>query len=182
MGSHSKLVAQQNIFLQFTKFLLILTSISALSSCGTEKQSLPDRVIPQEYKGETGSFSDTPNAKDLPLLTQKKGWIGDPYANVEKKKADEARMKECEKPLLISSFAKSGCGELTFKIFQADLNTGECRALGYWNDDIGQEQIGIFNICGLRQGLTYTNSLEVGPPITYESAFGMRTVLSFSSP
>lgn len=73
------------------------------------------------------------------------------------------------------------CGKLSFSIFQADNNTGDCLALGYWNDRNGVEQVGAFFECGLEEGMRYTATVRVGNNYTYTNNFGSKkTVLSFS--
>lgn len=73
------------------------------------------------------------------------------------------------------------CGKLSFSIFQADKNTGDCLALGYWNDRNGSEQVGAFFECGLEEGMRYTATVRVGNDYTYTNNFGSKkTVLSFS--
>lgn len=73
------------------------------------------------------------------------------------------------------------CGKLSFSIFQADNNTGDCLALGYWNDRNGNEQVGAFFECGLEEGMRYTATVRVGNDYTYTNNFGSKkTVLSFS--
>jgi hypothetical protein len=73
------------------------------------------------------------------------------------------------------------CGKLSFSIFQSDKNTGDCLALGYWNDRNGNEQVGAFFECGLEEGMRYTATVRVGNDYTYTNNFGSKmTVLSFS--
>jgi len=73
------------------------------------------------------------------------------------------------------------CGTLSFEIFQADQNTGDCMALGYWTDRNGVEQVGAFFGCGFEEGLSYEEVLVVGNPYTYTNTFGTEnTVVSFS--
>ena len=73
------------------------------------------------------------------------------------------------------------CGKLSFSIFQADKNTGDCLALGYWNDRNGNEQVGAFFNCGLEEGMSYSATVRVGNDYTYTNNFGAeKTVISFS--
>jgi hypothetical protein len=73
------------------------------------------------------------------------------------------------------------CGKLSFSIFQADKNTGDCLALGYWNDRNGSQQVGAFFSCGLEEGLRYSTTVRVGNDYTYTTNAGtQKTVISFS--
>jgi hypothetical protein len=73
------------------------------------------------------------------------------------------------------------CGKLSFSIFQADKNTGDCLALGYWNDRNGSQQVGAFFSCGLEEGSSYTAAVKVGNPYTYTNSYNVeKTVISFS--
>jgi hypothetical protein len=73
------------------------------------------------------------------------------------------------------------CGTLSFEIFQADNATGDCLALGYWNDRNGVEQVGAFFHCGLEEGLSYTATVRVGRDYTYTNNYGAtKSVVSFS--
>lgn len=75
------------------------------------------------------------------------------------------------------------CGKLTFEVFQADMNTGACMALGWWRDKNGVEQVGAFYFCNLEEGLTYSTNVKVGSETTYTNSFGVeKTVISFTDP
>jgi hypothetical protein len=72
------------------------------------------------------------------------------------------------------------CGELTFTVFQADLNTGDYRALAWWTDENGNRQLGMFMIDGLEEGSTYTMKVSVGRETTYTNELGAeKTVVTF---
>lgn len=96
--------------------------------------------------------------------------------------SNTAKTNACEKKLQITeNTAQYGdCGTLTFKVFQADLNTGDYRALAWWTDANGNEKLGMFMIGGLTEGATYTMSVSVGRETTYTTELGSEnTVTTF---
>lgn len=82
----------------------------------------------------------------------------------------------------INSAIYGQCGKLRFEIFQADQNTGDCLALGWWTDKNGVQQVGAFRFCGLEDGSTYDTNVSVGTEFSYTNNFGVdKTVIGFNS-
>jgi hypothetical protein len=80
-----------------------------------------------------------------------------------------------------SSAEPGECGNLDFEVFQADTNTGDCMALGWWVDANGVQQVGAFRFCGLSAGYAYSETVSVGRDFTYVNNFGVeKTVLTFT--
>ena len=95
---------------------------------------------------------------------------------------DSSKYASCTGKLktTINSAAYGDCGELSFEIFQADANTGDCMALGWWTDKNGNQQVGAFMFCGLEEGSSYTEPVSVGTDTTYTNNYGVdKTVISF---
>lgn len=108
-------------------------------------------------------------------------YLGDKCAQKDYVSTNES-VDSCKGKLLITanSAEYGDCGTLTFTIFQADLNTGDYRALGWWTDKNGNEQVGMFMIAGLQEGSTYTAKVSVGRETTYTNDFGAeKTVVTF---
>lgn len=73
------------------------------------------------------------------------------------------------------------CGMLSFSIFQADLNTGACQALGNWTDANGVSRVAIFAGCGFVENNSYRLPVILGNNVTYTTRLGSQnTVVSFS--
>jgi hypothetical protein len=73
------------------------------------------------------------------------------------------------------------CGMLSFSIFQADLNTGACQALGNWTDANGVSRVAIFAGCGFVENNSYRLPVVLGNNVTYTTRLGSQnTVVSFS--
>ena len=84
--------------------------------------------------------------------------------------------------ITVNSATYGDCGKLRFEVFQADKNTGDCLALGWWNDKNGVQQVGAFRFCGLEEGYSYNTEVTVGTEYTYTNNFGVeKTVLGFNS-
>ena len=95
----------------------------------------------------------------------------------------------CNQSLKIDELGDNefACGILSVEVFQSDLNTGECRFLGNWNDKSENEKFGLFEYCGtftagsFKEGQTYTIAVIVGKPVDYKTRLGTNNrVLSFT--
>lgn len=82
--------------------------------------------------------------------------------------------------ITVNSARYGDCGNLTFTVFQADLNTGDYGALAWWTDKNGNRQLGMFMIGGLQEGSTYSMKVSVGRETTYTNELGAeKTVVTF---
>jgi hypothetical protein len=100
-----------------------------------------------------------------------------------------SRYLTCNTSLKISEFdfTPGECGKTEIEVFQSDLSTGECNALGYWTDLNGNEKIGVFEYCGaynpgsLSENSTYSLKVRVSGTTSYMTKLGYQNeVLSFS--
>ena len=120
------------------------------------------------------------------LLCERDGKIGTAKcdtADFDSSKYSSSEFCKSQKLKITSNDNEPGvsCGTLRFSIFQADQNTGDCLALGYWNDRNGVQQVGAFFSCGLEEGMSYNAAVTVGNPYTYTNSYGaQKTVVSFS--
>jgi hypothetical protein len=109
-------------------------------------------------------------------------YIGSACVKNDVKSSPSKEVDTCDKNLsLTENTANYGdCGKLTFTVFQADLNTGDYRALAWWTDKNGNRQLGMFMIGGLQEGATYTMNVSVGRETTYTNELGAeKTVVTF---
>lgn len=109
-------------------------------------------------------------------------YIGSACVKNDVKSSPSKEVDTCDKNLSITENTSSygDCGKLTFTVFQADLNTGDYRALAWWTDNNGNRQLGMFMIGGLQEGATYTMNVSVGRETTYTNELGAeKTVVTF---
>jgi hypothetical protein len=109
-------------------------------------------------------------------------YVGSACVKDDLKSSPSKDIDTCDQKLSITeNTANYGdCGKLTFTVFQADLNTGDYRALAWWTDKNGNRQLGMFMIGGLEEGSTYTMSVSVGRETTYTNELGAeKTVVTF---
>lgn len=105
--------------------------------------------------------------------------------NYVSKNDDYSESKVCNsQKLSITEYSGEpgvSCGILSFTIFQADLDTGACQALGNWTDANGNSRIAIFAGCGFVENSSYKLAVRLGNNVTYTTRLGTdKTVVSFS--
>lgn len=105
------------------------------------QQNLPETYassqIPANYEVWTRSMGDKPRE----LYSQ--------WASIY------GPSSSCSNPLKVSEldWSPRQCGVLQVRVFQADLATGSCAFLGYFEDKNGSERIGYFEFCdSFREG------------------------------
>lgn len=109
--------------------------------------------------------------------------ISEGYARVSSYQACKSDLKTSELSYIIGD-----CGKLNFEILQADLNTGECAFLGYWNDAQGVRRIGVVTFCDVftqgsfKEGSNYKIGVRINGVTSYKTRLGYEnSVLSFTA-